>query len=62
MGGDAPGSGGRTPAGSPEVDAMRARLAATEVKLASMAVQQQQATGTDLAAVLEALTKALVEC
>jgi hypothetical protein len=57
---EAPGSGGRTPMGSPEVDALRTRLEASEIKIASMAMQQA-AGGVDLASVLEAQTKALVE-
>ena len=62
MGGDAPGKPHGTPAGSPEVDAMRARLEATDVKLASMvAHQQQQVNGTDFAAIMEAQDEAIVE-
>ena len=57
-----PESGGRTPLASPEVDALRARLEASEIKIASMAVQQQTAAGSsDLATLMEAQTKALVE-
>ena len=57
-----PESGGRTPLASPEVDALHARLEASEIKIASMAVQQQTAAaGGDLATLMEAQTKALVE-
>ena len=52
------GSGAVTPLGSPEVDALRRRLEATEVKMAAMSV----GGGTDsaVAIALEAQTKALV--
>ena len=54
-----PSDGGITPLGSPEADALRSRMEVAELKMAS--VSFQQSAGPDLAAALEAQTKALVD-
>ena len=50
-------SGDVTPMASPEVNALRRRLEATEIKMAAMTVQ---GPGTELVQAMEAQTKALV--
>ena len=58
MSGEAPASGGITPIGSPEVDALRSRLEAAETGWVYVKVQH----GTsDLASAMKEQTKAMVE-